>query len=157
MRKLILGVLFASAASFMAAASAQVDERAMGTWKLNTAKSKYSPGPAVRGLTVKLEPAGKGVKLTTQGIGADGKPTATSYTANYDGKDYPLTGSPVADTVSLRRVDANTAERTDKKAGKVVQTLTRVMAKDGKSFTVTVKGTNPKGEAVNNVLVFEKQ
>jgi hypothetical protein len=38
-----------------------------------------------------------------------------------------------------------------------VQTLTRVVAKNGKSFTVTVKGTNPKGEPINNVLVFEKQ
>ena len=47
--------------------------------------------------------------------------------------------------------------RTDKKAGKVVATLTRVVAKDGKSFTVAVKGTTPKGEPLNNQLVFDKQ
>ena len=92
-----------------------------------------------------------------EGVGADGKPTATEYTANYDGKDNPLKGSPVADTVSLRRIDALTTERTDKKAGKVVQTLKRVIAKDGKSFTVAVKGVSPKGDPVNNMLVFEKQ
>lgn len=63
----------------------------------------------------------------------------------------------VVDTVSLRRIDANTTERTDKKAGKVVQTLTRVVAKDGKTFTTTVKGTNAKGEPINNLLLFEKQ
>ena len=43
------------------------------------------------------------------------------------------------------------------KSGKVVQTLTRKMSSDGKSFTVTVKGTNPQGQPVNNVLVFAKQ
>jgi hypothetical protein len=144
-------------AAFVNAAWAQPDPRSLGTWKLNVAKSKFSPGPAPKSLTVKFEKAGQGVKLTTEGVGADGKPSATSYTANYDGKDYPLTGSPIADTVALRKVDANTVERTDKKAGKVVQTLTRVIAKDGKSFTVTVKGTTPKGEPVNNVLLFDKQ
>lgn len=156
-RRLILAFVFASAASFMAAASAQPDARTYGTWKLNVAKSKYSPGPAPKTLTVKWEPAGKGVKLTAEGIGADGKPVSATYTANYDGKDYPYVGSPVVDTISLRRIDANTVERTDKKAGKVVQTLRRVMAKDGKSFTVTTKGTNAKGEPIHNVSLFEKQ
>ena len=129
----------------------------MGTWKLNVEKSKFSPGPAPKSLTVKFESVGKGVKVTTDGVGADGKPNATEYTANYDGKDNPLKGSPVADTISLRRTNALTTVRTDKKAGKVVQTLRREIAKDGKSFTVTVKGTNAKGEPVNNHLVFEKQ
>jgi hypothetical protein len=156
-RKLVLAFAFASAASLMGAASAQPDQRAFGTWKLNVAKSKYSPGPAPKSLTVKWEPAGKGVKLTAEGVGAEGKPMSATYTANYDGKDYPYVGSPLIDTISLRRIDANTVERTDKKAGKVVQVLTRVMAKDGKSFTVTTKGTNAKGEPVHNVSVFEKQ
>ncbi len=129
----------------------------MGTWKLNLEKSKYSPGPPPKSLTVKWEPAGKGVKFTSEGVSADGKPTATEFTGNYDGKDNPFKGSPVVDTVSLRRIDANTTERTDKKAGKVVQTLTRVVAKDGKTFTTTVKGTNAKGEPINNLLLFENQ
>ena len=97
---------------------------------------------------VLFEPAGKGVKATTEGVSSDGKPTSTEYTANWDGKDTPLKGSAIADTTSLRRIDANTTERTDKKDGKVVQTLTRAVAKDGKSFTVAVKGKNAKGEPV---------
>jgi hypothetical protein len=143
--------------AFMASASAQPPQAAMGTWKLNVAKSKFSPGPAPKSLIVKFEPAGQGVTLTSESVAADGKKGTGGYTANYDGKDYPLKGSPLADTVSLKRIDANTTERTDKKNGKVVQTLTRVVAKNGKSFTVTVKGTSPKGEPINNVLVFEKQ
>lgn len=158
LRNSVLGLALAIFAVSATSVSAQSKEPAgMGSWKLNVAKSKYSPGPAPKSLTVKFEPAGKGVKLTTEGVSADGKPTATEYTANYDGKDVPLKGSPVADTVSLRRIDALTTERTDKKAGKVVQTLKREIAKDGKSFTVTVKGTTAKGEPINHMLVFEKQ
>ncbi|MGH9577879.1 MAG: hypothetical protein ACRD3R_10625, partial [Terriglobales bacterium] len=137
--------------------SAQSKNPGMGTWKLNLEKSKYSPGPAPKSLTATFEPVGKGVKLTTEGISADGKPTATGYTANYDGKDVPLKGSPLADTVSLKRVDALTTTRTDKKDGKVVVTYKRVVAKDGKSFTVAIKGKNPKGEPFNNFLAFDRQ
>ncbi|HYT88202.1 MAG TPA: hypothetical protein VEL76_05745 [Gemmataceae bacterium] len=43
-----------------------------------------------------------------------------------------------------------------KKAGKVVQTTTRVVSKDGETLTLTVKGTNAEGRVVNDVLVFDK-
>ena len=158
LRNAILGLVLATFAASATSVSAESKGPVgIGTWKLNVEKSKFSPGPAPKSNTAKFEPAGQGVRLTTEGVGADGKPTATEYTANYDGKDNPLKGSPIADTVSVRRIDAVTTERTDKKAGKVVQTITRVVAKDGKSFTATTKGTNAKGEPLNNVTVFDKQ
>ena len=136
---------------------AQAADPRIGTWKLNAAKSKYDPGPPPQSLTVKVEPAGQGEKVTAEFVNADGSRTTTVYTANFDGKDSPLTGSQLANTVALKRVDARTTVRTDKKDGKVVQTLTRVVAPDGKTMTVTVKGTNAQGQPVNNVIVFDKQ
>ena len=44
-----------------------------------------------------------------------------------------------------------------RKAGRSLQTLTRVVAQDGKTMTVTSKGTNAQGQAMNNVVVFDKQ
>jgi hypothetical protein len=151
---LVVGVVVASV--LVVAVSAQASPE-IGTWKLNVAKSKFSPGPAPKSQTVTFAAAGQGVKVTTEGVGADGTKTAQSYTANYDGKDVPLTGSATTDTVSLKRINATTVERTDKKAGKVVQTITRVMSADGKTLTITTKGTNAQGQAVNNVGVYEKQ
>ena len=154
-RTAILGLALAAFAA-VTSVSAQAEVVGLGTWKLNVEKSKYSPGPAPKSSTIKFEAAGKGVKVTGEGIGADGKPFTNEYTANYDGKEVPYKGSPMIDTVSIRRIDAHTTERTDKKDGKLVQTVKRVVAKDGKSFTATVKGKNAKGEAVNNVLVWDK-
>ena len=94
--------------------------------------------------------------MTSQGVAADEKATGIEYTAQYDGKDYPLKGSSMANTVSLSRVSDLVADRTDKKDGKVVMTHRRELAQDGKSFTVTQKGTNSKGEPINNVTVWEK-
>src|SRR4029453_1299745 len=151
---LALGLIFGGG---IASLSAQASDPRIGTWKLNVAKSKYSPGPMPQSLTVKVEPAGQGEKVTAEFVNADGTRTTTQYTANFDGKNSPLTGSQIADTVSLKRVDARTTVRTDKKGDKVAQTLTRVVAQDGKTMTVTTKGTNAQGQAVNNVAVFDKQ
>jgi len=147
----LLAVLAVTSGAWAAAENPMV-----GTWKVNLEKSKFSPGPAPQSLTVKIEAAGEGVHVTSEGMDAEGKPIATEYTANYDGKDYPIKGSLTADTVSLKRIDKRHATRTDKKDGKVVQTTKRSIAKDGKSFTMDTTGKNAKGQAVHNVTVFEK-
>lgn len=129
----------------------------IGTWKLNLAKSKFSPGPPPKGRTVTYEVVGQGFKITTKGTDAEGKPTDYQYTANYDGKDYPVTGNPDWDTIARKRIDAYKMEITRKKAGKVVSTASSVVSKDGKTRTVTEKGVNAKGEKISNTLVYDKQ
>ena len=154
------GTWFAVALSFTSDAPTPVQPQTnseIGTWKLNVAKSTYSSGPGFKNLTLVFEAAGQGVKGSMEGVNADGSKYAWASTANYDGTDVPLTGSAIFDTVSLKRINATTVEETRKKGSKVVRTLTRVVSADGKSFTVTVKGTNDQGHATNNVEVYEKQ
>jgi hypothetical protein len=128
----------------------------MGTWKLNEAKSKFSPG-APKNNTVVYEAAGDKVKVTVEGIGADGKPTHNEWTGMLDGKDYPLTGDPSADTRSYKKLNDHTTELTNKKAGKVVASGKIVISADGKSRTVTVSGTDPSGKKVESTAVYDKQ
>lgn len=137
-------------------APTQRDPR-IGRWRVNIAQSKWDPGPAPKRQTLVVEAAGQGEKVTSEITAADGTTTVTTYTAAFDGSDYPLIGSLVADMVSLRRIDERTTERTDKKGGRVVQVITRVVSPDGKTMTATVKGTGPKGQPVHNVLVFERR
>jgi alpha-L-fucosidase len=110
-------------------------------------------------LTLTLEAQGNGVKASAEGTAADGSRTAWSYTANYDGKDNPITGVGTngADTAARKRINANTTEGTYKKAGKVVSTLRGVVSKDGKVLTITGKGTNAQGQPVSTVTVWDKQ
>ena len=138
-------------------ALAQTADPASGSWVLNVSKSKYTPGPPPKSETRTYEVTGPTVKFTSKGIDAEGKPTAVLINGNYDGKDYPMTGSPDADAISYKRVDVSTLEFTQKKATKVVGTGTRAVSKDGKVLTVTYKGTNAKGEAINYVAVYEKR
>jgi len=64
------------------------------------------------------------------------RPTGESYTAKFDGNDYPVTGSYGYDQVSLKRLNPNSFEETDKLKGKVVEVDTWTVSKDGKTLTV---------------------
>ena len=136
--------------------AAPADEHS-GTWKMNPAKSNYSPGPAPKSITVKIVSDADNMKLTSDGIDAAGKPTHVEYTAKFDGKDYPITGIPNADTIALERLDASTIRSTTKKGDQVVMTVTSAISKDGKTRTATFKGKNAEGLDVNNVVVYDKQ
>jgi hypothetical protein len=130
----------------------------IGTWKLNLEKSKYSPGPAPKSGTTTFEVAGLGLRITTQGIDAEGKPTKTDFGAIlFDGKSYSVTGAPAYDASSYKLVNASTFEYIRTKAGKVVQTATSVVSSDGKTRTVTTIGVDEKGQQINNVAFYDKQ
>ena len=81
---------------------AQNAEPLSGTWELDLAKSKFS-GPAPKSQTRTYDVAGDSVKLTSKGISPEGKPTAVQFNARFDGKDYPITGFPYADTIALKK------------------------------------------------------
>lgn len=128
-----------------------------GTWKMNPAKSNYSPGPAPKSVTVKLDADENSIKMISVGTDAEGSPTNIEYSAKFDGKDYPITGVPNADTISVERIDASTFQTTAKKAGQVVMTVRSAISKDGKTRTSTFKGKDAQGRDVNNVVVYDKQ
>jgi hypothetical protein len=84
--------------------------------------------------------ASENAQMTTYKVEGDelkmSRPTGESYTAKFDGNDYSVTGSYGYDQVSLKRVNQNSFEETDKLKGKVVEVDTWTVSKDGKSLTV---------------------
>jgi hypothetical protein len=151
----VLGVAFVVAAS-SGIVFAQADAH-VGTWVLSLEKSKFAAGTAPKSQRSVYSAAGKGFKVTTATVNAAGAQVNTEYTAEADGKDYPVKGNPDWDTTALKRVDANTIEFTRKRGGKVVQTARSVVAKDGKSRTVTVTGVNAQGQKLDTVSVWIRQ
>jgi hypothetical protein len=128
----------------------------MGTWKLNEAKSKI-PAGSPKNTTVVYEPAGDDVKVTTDGTDGGGKPMHTEWTGKLDGKDYPLTGDPSADSRAYTKVNEHTLELTNKKGGKVTASGRIVVAADGKSRTVTVSSTTADGKKATTTALYDKQ
>ena len=136
---------------------AQTQEAFYGLWKVDVSKSKYSPGPAPKSNMKKYEPWKDGFKATQDMVTAKGEKVHVEVIAKVDGKDYPGTGSPDADTYAFKRLDAHSYEVTQKKDGKVTIVAKMVVAADGKSRSIVQTGKNAKGEPVNNQIYWDKQ
>ncbi|HWW88360.1 MAG TPA: hypothetical protein VNZ26_32420 [Vicinamibacterales bacterium] len=148
-------ILLTLVACFIGAAVALAADVNVGTWKLNSAKSKFSPGTP-KNDTVIVEIAGENMKITVDGTDGDGKPAHNMWTGKFDGKDYPVTGDPASDMRSYTTVNDQTWTLAQKKGGKVTTTGRIVVSADGKSRTVTINGTDPQAK-VASTAVYDKQ
>ena len=66
-------------------------------------------------------------------------PTGQSYSAPVDGTDSPFMGDPGQTSVSIKRIDDNTVDETDKRDGKVIGSAHITVSADGKTMTVAWK------------------
>jgi hypothetical protein len=153
MRTFILAVaLLASALSL----PGQSKDPLIGAWILDGTKSTFDPGPAPAGTrTMIFKAVENGFTHTTNTTGGF-LDVSLEYTAKYDGKDYKMDPESPLDTVSLKRIDANTVERTGKIRGKVVETMTMKVSPDGKTLTVTTKGSY-QGDDYSSIQILDKQ
>ncbi len=92
-----------------------------GSWRAEKFSNMSS-----NGLTITYQATADGLKMSN--------PTGQSYEAKFDGKEYPMQGDPGHTMVSLKRINANTIEETDKRDGKVTGIFRMTISKDGKSI-----------------------
>jgi hypothetical protein len=153
-RRSILLVLALCVAGALACLAA--DNGIMGTWKLNEAKSKI-PAGAPKNPTVVYASEGDNVKCIVDGVDGAGSPIHNEWVGKFDGKDYPLTGDPTADSRPYKMTDARHYQIWNKKGGKTVTSGTIVYSPDMKSRTVTTHSTDAKGKKMTVVQFYEKE
>jgi hypothetical protein len=149
---IVVGLVMVFAAG---SASAQSSDPLNGTWKLNPAKSTYSPGPAMQSATVTFEGTDAARKVTVDNTQATGATQHWSFSGAF-GKELPVAGNPNADVEVLKRINATTIEAQYLKGGKPTIKYTEVLSADGKTLTITGTGTDAQGQTIHNVLVFSK-
>jgi hypothetical protein len=125
----------------------------LGTWAANIARSTYSPNTPPKSQTLTISATG----VTVDVVAADGSTQHWVYGGSYDGKPVPITGNPNADTATRKRLSPTTTETTFTKGGKVTSVNTSVVAADGKTMTITAKGTTAQGQPLLNVQLYEKK
>ncbi len=151
-----IAVLAAQSLPAKLSAHSDEDRLLLGTWKLNVAKSKYRSGLPPKSQTRVYEPHDQGVKATIKTVYADGHSTTIQYTANYDALEYPVSGSPDADTIALKKIAPRTAEAVLSHAGKVMATARRIISEDGTTLTIEYQGQLGNGR-VDYVAIYDKQ
>jgi hypothetical protein len=111
----------------------------VGKWKINPAKSDFGESTVTYGAVGSEE-----LQMTADGM---------SMKFKMDGKDY---ADAVGGTSAWKQIDASTWDTVNKVNGKVVSTDTTKLSADGKTLTVTSKGTAPNGKAFDNVVVLTR-
>ena len=128
----------------------------MGTWKLNEAKSKATPGMGKVTMVAYKNMLGN-VKVAVDGVDAKGKPTHNEWSGKIDGKYYPVTGDPTSSARSYTKVNDRTMDFVVKQGSKTTITGRITVAADGKSRTVTASGTDANGKKFHTASVYDKQ
>jgi hypothetical protein len=143
-----------------ASASAQSkDDPSIGTWKLNVAKSKFTPGPPIKADTRSYDVQDGWLIVTTETTQASGEKTGVRFAAKFDGRDYPQIGrfAPTVTLITYEPVDQLTLKYTQRDtSGKIVSTNTRTVSADGKTMTIEQRSTDANGRPVVNVELFER-
>ena len=126
----------------------------MGTWKLNEAKSKIPAGTG-KSTTVEYTAAGSDIKITTDGLNAQGQPSHSEWTGKFDAKPYPVTGDPDVTYRAYKAKGNHTLLFANMKGDKTVSNGRIEVAKDGKSRTVTMTYLGSK--KIHAKLEYDKQ
>jgi hypothetical protein len=153
----VLTAGIATSASLRAAQapSPASEDYILGTWQLDVAKSKYSPGPGPISEIRTYRRGPNGIEGTIQRRFADGRSERIEYVAEFD-REYPVMGTEAYDHILMKRISARTAEAVLSHAGRVYGTARRVIDDSGKTMTITFKRDGSSGQTVNNTAFYEK-
>ena len=126
----------------------------IGTWQLDLARSTFNPGPSPTAEVRIYEPEHEGIKTTIRTQHADGTATTVEFVASYNEVIAAVTGSTTVDAIQMKRVDDLTAEAVLRQGVAAVGTARRVIARDGRTMTITVTRTGP--QPGSNVSVYRR-
>ncbi|HVS22618.1 MAG TPA: hypothetical protein VMU03_02740 [Gammaproteobacteria bacterium] len=156
--QLILAVALAERA-----ASAADEDKFLGTWALNAAKSSAPAGGVPSSATVVLSKTGEaGTYKSVSDFNLAGTALHSEITFTIDGKDYtpvstpaPPPGTPSV-TQSFERVGSSAYKASVKVNGTTVATILNEVSADGKTLTSTTTGAGAAA-GVMATLVFDRK
>jgi hypothetical protein len=124
-----------------------------GTWKLNTAKSKFDPGPSPSSATLNISDDGT---IKYQEEFTDGKSRSWSVTPKTDGTPATIEGMGDNATLVAKVIDDRHVEHTWR-IGDSTMTGKSVVSKNGKTMNYTLTGTGADGKPTHNLQIYDKQ
>jgi hypothetical protein len=113
----------------------QRDNPFTGEWTFNVERSDLS-SPAPKKWHQQIFVTSNEVQVREDIIGIDGSLRVVSLDAKFDGTDYPVTGSPVADVIAHTFLDNNNVSGVAKKNNGVSLRETLTASSNGETLTL---------------------
>jgi hypothetical protein len=131
------------------------DDPFSGSWTILPARSRLA-GPPPGRWTQTIAVAGESLQIREEITGVDGRSFTVTVDAAFDGRDYPVHGSPLVDTIAYARPSPRRIEGIARKEGRVVLTESVTVSDDAHTLTMGYVMRLPDGREVNRVAVFER-
>ena len=124
-----------------------------GHWVIDLQASQFV-GPVPAEWSHDIEASADSIRGRERVVGSDGTVSEYSLEARFDGAEYPVTGSPVVDTMSYARPNLRRIDGAGHKAGKVIFLEVVVVTEDGQTLTMAIAVPRADGTTGEAVLVF---
>lgn len=139
-------------------------------WVLNAEKSALAgPGDEVHA-TLRPKAVQTGLLLASTGVAPSGRERAlilngdelsfdseVRFRARLDGRDYPIHGLPIGDTIAIDLDEGDTVTSTIKAQGEPVARFRRTVSADERTMIVTARYYGTDGRISREKLVFERR
>jgi hypothetical protein len=134
------------------------DDPFVGTWVLDVASSQYPSGTCPESMVIEMKSAGTGIHYRSDTRYANGRILHSEYTADYNGNQALVTGAHgMMLPVFLRRINSHSVIASYTKSLQIVATSERVVSADGQRMTIATIATDPSGQQLTTISVFNKQ
>jgi hypothetical protein len=135
--------------------STDSEDAILGRWELVPEKSHFAADAMPRREVRTYVKTSEGIQATVISTQADGTVRSMSYPWRVDGKEYPVKGSPLLDSIILKSIDNLTAEATLKHGDTVLASERREFSADGKTMSITVQDMTSE-HPVSSKAVYRK-
>jgi hypothetical protein len=125
-----------------------------GTWRLVREKSDVPP--VTKSQILEIETDGVRIAMRETLVNDKDEALTITFDGKFDGADYPVHGTPFADTVAYTLRDAITIDGVAKKNGVIVVKETAVLAEERKAVWVTYESFDGEGKVHVNQGYFER-
>ncbi|MBU6379421.1 MAG: hypothetical protein KJS95_12945 [Gammaproteobacteria bacterium] len=139
-------------------------------WVLNVEKSAFADNRQELRSALGSIPAQAGLMLASTGVAPRGHEGAlvlqgdelsfeadVRFKARLDGRDYPIAGLPVGDTIAINVGDGDEVTSTIKSAGNKVASFRRSVSADERTMVLTARYFGSDGQVARERLVFERR
>jgi hypothetical protein len=127
-----------------------------GSWKLNHQKCRFTSGQVPKEETIVIADDGDQVRVIITGVDQAGAPIAITYSVPAGGGTSQLQNGSY-NSVLMHPVGDDTRDFAYSRDGRRIIAHRMVVAGDGKTMTVSIKGVDSAGRAIDGVLVFDKK